>query len=157
MNRFVVVVSFPGLGMGLEIVSSCLIPSTPPVPLCFVFSKKVALFPGLPWPSLAFPGLPRYGARNSPGIGLLIFARGISSFQVGHHYKLLSRSQLSDTQPHPNCLCFVFTLIHRRDSLVPPLFLPSVFTFHFYFQFVFIIQGSRKSSKIGKGLVSFIT
>ena len=48
MNRFVVVVSFPGLGMGLEIVSSCLIPSTPPVPLCCVFSKKVALFPGLP-------------------------------------------------------------------------------------------------------------
>ena len=51
MNRFVVVVSFAGLGMGLEIVSSCLIPSTPPVPLCCVFSKKVALFPGLPWSS----------------------------------------------------------------------------------------------------------
>ena len=102
MNRFVVVVSFPGLGMGLEIVSSCLIPSTHPRPPLLCVFEKGSL---VPWPSLAFPGLPRYGARNSPGIGLLIFAQGISSFQVGHHYKLLSRSQLSD--PSPTLIVFV--------------------------------------------------
>ena len=99
MNRFVVVVSFPGLGMGLEIVSSCLIPSTPPRPPLLCVFEKGSL---VPWPSLVFPGM---GARNSPGIGLLIFAQGISSFQVGHHYKLLSRSQLS--HPSPTLIFFV--------------------------------------------------